>query len=385
MASRFLSEFGGRMKKILVVVPSLGIGGQERIAVNTARCLSNEYCVELVVFQTREREYQTDVPVHNLNLPTQKNRLKKVVWQMRRALKLARLRNSERVDFVYSLGMTANLTNVLSGLISKGKTIISIHGFAEVKRNRANTFIFRKANAVVCIAQEMQYQLLALYPQLKNTVVIENGYDLETVLNAPLPERVFDKSAPRLIAMGRLEDVKRYGILINAFAIVANAIPKASLSILGEGTKQESLQNLAKSLGLEQKVSFLGYQANPYDTLKDHDIFALTSKNEGFPNALIEVMSCGLAIVSVDCLSGPREILSEHYMPTPVQGICFEKYGVLVENFADEGQLIKLFAEALIRLIRTEDKVLMYQKNGKSRATDFSLDVYKDKLCKLFD
>ncbi len=373
------------MKRILIVVPSLGIGGQERIALNTAKSLSATFDAQMVVFQKKEKEYHADgVVVHQLNCPAQKTGLQRVFAQVKRAIRLARMRKRLSVDVVYSLGMTANLTNVLSGLVSRGKTVIAIHGFAEVKKCRINTFMLKRADAAVCIAQDMQHQLLKLYPDLTNTVVIENGYELEAAFRAGAREKAYDARAPKIIAMGRLDDVKRYDLLLRAFAIVTRSVPDARLSFLGQGEREQDLKDLAGSLGLERSVRFLGYRENPFDELASNDIFALTSKTEGFPNALIEALGCGLAAVSVDCPSGPREILSERYSPTPVQGVRFEKYGVLVENTADEAQLADRFAAALLQLIRAQDTLQCYQNEGRSHASEYSLDVYEKKLCDLF-
>ena len=63
-----------------------------------------------------------------------------------------------------------------------------------------------------------------------------------------------------------------------------------------------------------RSVHFMGFDVNPYRYLSRSRVFALTSRFEGFPNALAEAMICGLPVVACDCKTGPREILGDRNM-----------------------------------------------------------------------
>lgn len=371
-------------RKLLVVAPSLGIGGQERIALNTVKCLQEDMDVELVIFQRKDIEYETDCSFVNLNYPAPSSNMRRIMVQIKRIRALRQIRQAQGIDFVFSLGLTANITNVFSGIFSKGKSIISIHGYGTIKKNTIYSFLFRHAAKIVCISKEMQIQLLKLYPKLQNTVVIENGYDLSAATESGQHRQDGSGALPKLVAMGRLEPVKRYDVLLKALRLICDKHPQIQLSFLGSGSEECALMRLAEELRLTENVSFLGYQVSQYASLAAHDIFLMTSRTEGFPNSLIEAMACGNAVVSVDCLTGPKEILSEQYDPAPVQGIQFEKFGVLVENKKDETELAQLFATAVVALIEDKGKRFAYQEAGRYRANEFSTDVYKRKLVSLF-
>jgi glycosyltransferase involved in cell wall biosynthesis len=113
-----------------------------------------------------------------------------------------------------------------------------------------------------------------------------------------------------LIAVGRLQIQKDYPTLLRAFAQVRQKRP-VRLLILGEGKERPMLEELIKTLGVEEDVSLPGFVMNPFAYMARASLFVLSSRWEGLPTVLIEAMCCGTPVVSTDCPSGPREILRE--------------------------------------------------------------------------
>ena len=372
------------MKNILILVPSIGIGGREKIAINTYSCLKDKYNVSFVIFQRAEEEYKTDFDIINFDLPTLKNKFSKVLQQLKRTAKLVSFCHKNRIDCVFSLGETANLTNILAQKFCSYKSVTAVHGFAEVYRSRQTAFVFENSHKVVCISQDMEYELLKLFPHI-DTTVIENGYETDLQLKGRTNISHFSEDCPKLVSMGRLEHVKGFDRLLSAFSKVVKEIPNAGLSIIGMGSYEEILKNTAKELNIENSVRFLGFMSDPFEELVKNDIYVLSSRNEGFPNCLIEALASGLAVVSADCKSGPREILSEKYTNENIVGIKEEKYGILTENSENEEILVYLLSEAIINLIKDSEKVNYYKNIGSERSRDFSLDIYKKKIESLFD
>ncbi len=115
----------------------------------------------------------------------------------------------------------------------------------------------------------------------------------------------------RLLAVGRLEVEKGFDRLIKAFAAIAPNHESWSLRIVGEGSQRATLQQLIEQHRLTGRVELPGWVRPIWPEYAAADLFVLPSRYEGFPSALLEAMACGLAVVAVDCESGPREIV-EH-------------------------------------------------------------------------
>jgi glycosyltransferase involved in cell wall biosynthesis len=108
--------------------------------------------------------------------------------------------------------------------------------------------------------------------------------------------------------MGRLMPVKRFAALIKAFTTLAGDFPEWDLYIWGEGPLRSELASAVQSAGMEARVFLPGRTNAPWEELAAADVFVLASEVEGFPNVLLEAMALGIACVTVDCPSGPREI-----------------------------------------------------------------------------
>lgn len=101
-----------------------------------------------------------------------------------------------------------------------------------------------------------------------------------------------------IIAVGRLAPQKGFDVLLRAFAQIANALPSWNLTIVGRGEERERLTELASSLGIAERVAFPGWLPEPGELLAEASLFVMPSHYEGFPNALLEAMACGLPVIT---------------------------------------------------------------------------------------
>jgi glycosyltransferase involved in cell wall biosynthesis len=178
---------------------------------------------------------------------------------------------------------------------------------------RTVPYFYRAADAIVAVSGGVAADLAGFgrLPEKKIRVIHNPVFDIdvETRAQAPLTHPWFERKGPPIIlAVGRLHRQKGFDILLEAFAI-ARAEVDCRLVILGEGPERTALLAMAERLGLAYDIDMPGFAENPFPLMRRAGVFVLSSRWEGFPNALVEAMACGAPVIAADCPSGPREIL----------------------------------------------------------------------------
>lgn len=170
----------------------------------------------------------------------------------------------------------------------------------------------------------------ALQPLHRDPIVVIPS----AVATPPQEFGVEDERQKTIVGVGRLEHEKGFDRLIRAFAMVADDASDWRLKILGEGSRRGELEELARDYDIDHRVSMPGWVKPIWPELFQAGIFALPSRYEGFPSALMEAMATGAPAIAVDCDSGPRCIVEDDYN------------GLLVEN---DTEALGLGIERLIR------------------------------------
>lgn len=114
----------------------------------------------------------------------------------------------------------------------------------------------------------------------------------------------------RIVSVGRLVSSKRFDRLIEGFAETGLADRGWELVIIGDGPERAALKNTISNLRLMNAVRLAGHQSDVASWLQQSDLFVMTSEYEGFPNALLEAMQCGVASIATNCESGPSDLIT---------------------------------------------------------------------------
>jgi glycosyltransferase involved in cell wall biosynthesis len=155
-----------------------------------------------------------------------------------------------------------------------------------------------------CIVMQTEAARAALpFPLRKRSEVIPNPVSNDRF------EPGTEADARHVVAVGRLDIQKGFDLLLQAFAIARRRRTDLRLTVFGEGPERASLEAQARTLNIEDAVSFPGVTAVPGAWRSSADIFVLSSRFEGFPNVLAEAMAAGIPSIAFDCDWGPREVI----------------------------------------------------------------------------
>jgi len=312
---------GAQPVKILLLMHSLSAGGAERAACTLANFwAASGRDVNIVTLTPVSADfYPLDRRVGriSLDLAGASHHALHGLWQnVKRVVALRRLLRSLRPDIALAMMSTPNVLLALASLwLPALQTIGSERCYpphAALGRlwHVLRRTLYGRLSAMVALTGECAHWI-ETHTSASRVVVIPNA------IAWPLPDNPPRRSLPRLcqpqrkllLAVGRLEPVKNFDALIRAFARLARAFPDWDLIILGEGPERARLASTIRCMGLVQRVALPGVAGNVAYWYGEADLFALTSRSEGFPNALAEAMAHGVPAVSVDCNTGPRDII----------------------------------------------------------------------------
>lgn len=305
----------GSSVRIILVITAMGCGGAERNLAWLANRLSAKgHRVELRVLHGRDSFFDLDpvVGVRYLaedqpqSTPALKRFFERPRW-LRREIA------AERPNVIISFIDVANVVTLWAGRSVECPIVV-----AERTHPPSHTiplwygilrrFLYHRASRVVVQTEETA-KWARKWLDSNRVVTIPNPV-VAPIQAAPQPFQCpLSPGKHWLVAVGRLSEEKGFDKLIEAFAKIAPHYPDWHLAILGEGPERASLENRVRQHGLQRRVELPGVVRNLEDYLHASDIFVLTSRYEGFPNALCEAMACGRPVISFDCPVGPREII----------------------------------------------------------------------------
>ena len=304
--------------RIAFVISTLRAGGAERVV----SIMANDWALrgrEVVIITLSRQEddwYDLHPKIKRVALDllgSSSHAGGKLTNNFRRIVRLRRELSQQRPDVVVSF---VDTTNVLTLIATWGLRIpVVVSERIDPRRhaislvwNGMRSFLYRYADAVVVQSSAVRNWAAGFVREkvihiIPNPVQLtDNGWD--RCAHPPL-------SGPTIVAMGRLAQQKGFDLLLKAFQRCAVTHRQWSLVIIGHGDERRRLEMLAADLDLLKVVTFAGQIPDPAKVLRQADLFVMSSRYEGFPNALLEAMACGLAVISTDCSSGPRDIIRD--------------------------------------------------------------------------
>jgi glycosyltransferase involved in cell wall biosynthesis len=305
--------------KLVMLIHSLAGGGAERVCATLANeWAKQQHEVVLLTLAGQSEDFYELVPSvrrRSLNLarPSQTG-WEAIKHNIDRLRQIRAVLRAERPDVAVSFMPVANC---LLGLAGKGLPVPTVGAERSyppmLPMPRQWQWLRRYAYPMLdkVVAQTTHSRdWLQHHIGLKEVAVIPNPavHPLPSQPPHVSPDSVLSKG-PTLLATGRLGEEKQFGWLIDVFAGLTPQFPDWQLAILGEGAMRPQLERQAADNGLAGRVHLPGAVGNVNDWYAAADLYALTSRFEGFPNTLVEALSHGLPAVSVDCLAGPRDIL----------------------------------------------------------------------------
>ena len=342
--------------KVALIGDSLAGGGAEKVHALLSLYLHQAGCdVHNVIFGDA---ITYDFGGSLLNLGTIKPQANFITRKNTRFRQLKKYVDQQGFDAVIDFRMRTvfGLEWLLAKRVYPKNTFYTVHsGILEYyfpKSPFLSKMVYRK-HQVVAVSKAIQQAIMAK-GLATNCLQVYNPVDFKTMdrlKQEHLPKEAF------IMAAGRMNDeVKQFDVLIKAYANSVLPSKHIKLFLLGEGKHQAKYEALAASLGLQELVVFKGFVTNPFPYYQNAKFTVLTSKNEGFPNVIIESLALGTPVISFDCFSGPNEV------------VLHRGNGLLVE---DQNQIQLVEAMNLF----LEDEALYAYCKSKARESVAQFDI----------
>lgn len=289
--------------KIAIVSHSLGAGGAERSAATLSRMLTHSgYEIHNIIINDG-----VDYPYEGklLNLGHDEGS-RGIFRKIRKARKLSAYLKTNRVSIIIDNRARGGFWRELMFKFAYGsvRKIFVVHS-----HNLLN--YFPKSS----FAAKMLYQdatLVSVSEAIADKIKEVYGFSSIVIQNPVVPFPPDDSPTIEenyILFFGRLDDkVKNFKLMIEAFA-KSGISTDYKLLIAGNGPDKSKIEAYTREFNVESRVELLPFVSNPSNLIKNAKFCVLTSRFEGFPMSLIESLMCGTPVVSVDCQSGPSEII----------------------------------------------------------------------------
>lgn len=357
--------------KIVIIIPTLSMGGAERVAVSLANWIAKNKNdqIYLINMERDNKNFEFD---DNLTVFHQNETEEEIQMTKRRKRKIkktyiTKILNEIKPDIIFEMLyypiffiMPYKCKNKNTIIIGSERNNPNAKGMPIKKKFLAkfvplicDAYIFQTNTVKKMFNRKIQKKSIVIPNSVSNPYINDVHIKLEK-------EKIISN-------MGRLHYQKGQDTLIKAFKIVNEKYPEYKLIIYGEGEDRRKLEMLICDLELDSKVILAGKDLHAIEKIARTEIFVFSSRYEGMPNALLEAMACGLPCISTNCVAGPSEIIKNN------------QNGILVD-VDNERQI----AERIIYLIENKEFAQKIGNEARKVLEDYSIDNIFNKYYNFF-
>ena len=352
------------MKKILFLIHDLGHGGAEKVLVNLVNNMDpTQFDITVMAlfgggvneqFLKPHIRYQT---VFKKPFPGNSHVMK--LFSPERLHKWF-IKDHYDIEVSYLEGPSAR---IISGCHNKDTKLVSwIHVEQHTAKRASVSFrsygealrCYSRFHRTVCVSEYVKQDFASIYPTLSNLSVLYNTNETAQIMEKSAESADVRQEVFTWCGVGKLLPSKGFDRMIRIQKMLTDEGHKTHFYALGEGKQREELESMVRELGLENSVTFLGYQTNPYKYVAKCDLFVCASHSEGFSTAATEALIVGTPVCTVE-VSGMKEMLGEH-----------NEWGIVTEN--DENALY----EGIKRLLDDPQLLAKYKEKAAQRGKTFS-------------
>jgi len=360
------------MRKILFLIHDLGHGGAEKVLVNLVNNMDpHKFDITVMalfgggVNEQFLKPHIRLLTVFKRSFPGNSHVMKLLTPKM---LHKCFIREHYDIEVSYLEGPSAR---VISGCPNAGtKRVCWIHIEQHTKEKACRSFrnydeamrVYGSFDRIACVSEAVKKDFLELFPITVPTGVLYNTNESQEILvqsQEPVNSDLFSDQESKLVGVGKLMKNKGFHRLIPILRKLRDDGYKVHLYLLGTGSEEENLKNLAKQNGVSDVLTFLGYQTNPYKYVAKCDLFVCASFAEGFSTAATEALIVGTPVCTVE-VSGMKEMLGDH-----------NEWGIVTKN--DDQALY----QGIKRLLEDQELLEHYKRKAVERGKTFSTEFTK--------
>ena len=387
-----------KKKRLLIVTPTMGMGGAERLVLNLINYLNSKKfeIILCMIFKETNHFYRIPKKVKNIifleDVDLPQGIIEKIishtnndlVWLEIVSKKLLFIIENYKIDICFSNMVYSSILCLYDKNIAKQTKLITSFD-VDTKQiydidpqgklfNHILSDKLPNSNLSITIGEEQKKYITKSYNLNQEKVIaIPYPIDIKNIrkyATKKIHHEWFEEKEKNkiLLTACRLENQKRVDLLIKAFSKLLSKGNNIKLIIVGDSSKKKDLEKLVLDLDIENHVWFTGKEINPYKYMSKSSVFVLSSDYEGWGQTICEALACGCPVVATDCDYGPNEILKGG------------EYGILVKPNS-----ISSIVEGIEEVLGDQALREYFSVMGKRRVKDFDIKEIVKRYEEIFE